>query len=106
VTGFLRPEPPPPIIVAGFGPKMAYLAGHAADGINTPDGRALSHLLEVARSAHAESGRDPSSFLVTVSSDLGPASLDRLASLGVHRAIGFVRSPSADQIRLLASQKS
>src|SRR5262245_33009880 len=26
VTGFLRPDPPPPVIIGGFGPKMAELA--------------------------------------------------------------------------------
>src|SRR5437762_7791696 len=34
-SGFLRPEPPPPIIVGGFGPRMAALAGRHADGFNT-----------------------------------------------------------------------
>src|SRR5262249_31181583 len=34
-AGFLRPEPPPPIIVGGFGPRMAAIAGRHADGFNT-----------------------------------------------------------------------
>lgn len=38
-SGFLRPGPPPPIIVGGFGPKMAELAGRLGDGINTPAAR-------------------------------------------------------------------
>lgn len=35
VGGFLRPDPPPPVIVAAFGPKVAAIAGEVADGINT-----------------------------------------------------------------------
>ena len=35
-AGFLRPDPPPPVIVGGFGPKMAELAGRVGDGINAP----------------------------------------------------------------------
>src|SRR6185295_3498649 len=33
-AGFLRPEPAPPIIVGGFGPRMAGIAGRHADGFN------------------------------------------------------------------------
>src|SRR5882672_6218007 len=32
-AGFLRPQPRPPIIIAGSGPKMAALAGRVADGM-------------------------------------------------------------------------
>ena len=34
-SGYLRPDPPPPIIVGGFGPRMAAIAGRHADGFNT-----------------------------------------------------------------------
>jgi len=34
-SGFLRPDPPPPIIVGGFGPRMAAIAGRFGDGFNT-----------------------------------------------------------------------
>ena len=50
--GFLRPSPPPPIVVGGFGPKMAELAGRLGDGINTPPGPSLPRLLDIARDAH------------------------------------------------------
>jgi alkanesulfonate monooxygenase SsuD/methylene tetrahydromethanopterin reductase-like flavin-dependent oxidoreductase (luciferase family) len=106
VGGFLRPEPEVPIVVAGFGPKMAQLAGRIADGFVAPDGPAISHLIDVARSSHAEAGRDPSSLVVIVSSDLRPASLERLGALGVQRVVGYVGSPHADQVRRLVSQKS
>jgi alkanesulfonate monooxygenase SsuD/methylene tetrahydromethanopterin reductase-like flavin-dependent oxidoreductase (luciferase family) len=105
VGGFLRPNPPPPIIVGGFGPKMAELAGRVADGINLPDGRQLAPLLEVARTAHAATGRDPSSFVVTVSSNLDRAALARLEDLGVHRAVAFVQGPFAQAARKLGGRR-
>ncbi|MGH9131520.1 MAG: LLM class flavin-dependent oxidoreductase [Acidimicrobiales bacterium] len=72
VAGFTRPEPVPPIVVGAFGPKMAALAGRAADGINCGAGPGLPPLVEVARRARAEAGLDAEPFLVTAS-----ASLDR-----------------------------
>jgi alkanesulfonate monooxygenase SsuD/methylene tetrahydromethanopterin reductase-like flavin-dependent oxidoreductase (luciferase family) len=89
-TGFLRPEPAPPIIVGGFGPKMAELAGRLGDGINAPGGASLERLVDVARQAHARSGRDPERFVVTTS---GVPTDERLARLGVHRVITMVRPP-------------
>jgi alkanesulfonate monooxygenase SsuD/methylene tetrahydromethanopterin reductase-like flavin-dependent oxidoreductase (luciferase family) len=91
--GFLRPEPFPPVVVGGFGPKMAALAGAVGDGINLPSGRGLPALLDVARSSHAAAGGDPDRFLVTVSASPNPAALDQLGDLGVHRAIVFVSPP-------------
>ena len=40
-SGFLRPDPPPPVIVGGFGPKMADLAGRV---VFRPDDPCLQHL--------------------------------------------------------------
>lgn len=58
-TGFLRPDPPPPIVVGGFGPKTAELAGRVADGFNTQAGHPdLARLTDVAREAHRASGRE------------------------------------------------
>src|ERR671928_148360 len=51
VAGFLRPEPAPPIIIGGFGPKMAELAGRVGDGINLPGGPGLSQLVAIALEA-------------------------------------------------------
>jgi alkanesulfonate monooxygenase SsuD/methylene tetrahydromethanopterin reductase-like flavin-dependent oxidoreductase (luciferase family) len=102
VGGFLQPDPRPPIIVAGFGAKMARLAGRVADGINLPDGPALPRLLAEARTARAAAGGDPSTLLVTVSTSLHPAALRRLEDLGVVRAVSFVSAPSADRVRQLA----
>ena len=47
------PDPSPPVIVGGFGPKMAELAGRLGDGINAPGGPSLAPLIDVARQAHA-----------------------------------------------------
>jgi alkanesulfonate monooxygenase SsuD/methylene tetrahydromethanopterin reductase-like flavin-dependent oxidoreductase (luciferase family) len=88
--GFLRPDPPPPVIVGGFGPKMAELAGRSGDGINAPGGPGLSRLLDIARQAHAHSGRDPERFIVTTS---GSPSDERLQRLGVDRVITMVYPP-------------
>ncbi|MDQ3946303.1 MAG: LLM class flavin-dependent oxidoreductase [Actinomycetota bacterium] len=93
VSGFLRPQPPPPIIIGGFGPKMAELAGRVGDGMNAPGGPQLIHLIETAREAYARSGRDPDDFLMTASG--GPSSPERkrLAEAGVRRIIIYVRPP-------------
>jgi alkanesulfonate monooxygenase SsuD/methylene tetrahydromethanopterin reductase-like flavin-dependent oxidoreductase (luciferase family) len=115
VGGFLRPDPPPPIIVGGFGPKMAELAGRVADGVNLPGGPGLDRLLQVAREARtrAKAKADPgasgaasgSPFVVTVSSDLRARSLARLEALDVDRAVVFVGAPSAASIRRLAAER-
>ena len=103
VGGFLRPDPPPPIIIGAFGPKMAELAGRLADGINLPSGPRLADLLHVARTARASSGRHSSPFVVTVSSDLSRGAIERLEELDVDRAVGFVGAPVADHARRLAA---
>jgi alkanesulfonate monooxygenase SsuD/methylene tetrahydromethanopterin reductase-like flavin-dependent oxidoreductase (luciferase family) len=105
VAGFSRPNPPPPIIVGGFGPKTADLAGRVADGVNLPGGAGLARLIDVARQARSSSGRDSSSLIVTVSSDLRPSALRQLEGLDVDRAIAFVRPPFVDQIRRLAADR-
>jgi alkanesulfonate monooxygenase SsuD/methylene tetrahydromethanopterin reductase-like flavin-dependent oxidoreductase (luciferase family) len=96
--GFLRPEPAPPVIVGGFGPKMAELAGRLGDGMNAPAGPRLGSLMEIARAAHAQAGRDPATFLVTTSAQPSRRERERLTDLGVDRAIVFVRSPFGDGV--------
>jgi alkanesulfonate monooxygenase SsuD/methylene tetrahydromethanopterin reductase-like flavin-dependent oxidoreductase (luciferase family) len=107
--GFLQPEPPPPIVVGGFGPKMAALAGAVADGVNLPGGPRLAALLDVARSCYAEAGGDPAEFLVTVSASPNPGAMDRLEDLGVHRAVVFVGPPFEQTVaraqRLVATRR-
>ena len=103
VGGFLRPDPPPPVVVAAFGPKLAAIAGEVADGINTqaalPD---LEGVVAAARGASA----DPDRFLVTVFAGFGPPWLDpdrverrRLAAVGVDRLVLVVR-PDRDPGKL------
>ena len=105
--GFPRPEPPPPIIIGAFGPKMAELAGRLGDGMNTQAWHPqLAGLLDAARSAHASAGRDPARFLVTVFAGLESRWLDerrpersQLRELGVDRVVLVVSPASARDIR-------
>jgi len=100
-AGFLRPEPAPPIIVGGFGPRMAAIAGRHGDGFNTqalhPQ---LGDLIRRARDEHAASGRDPSRFVMTVFAGLDARWLradsrarQSLERAGVHRLILLVAPP-------------
>jgi alkanesulfonate monooxygenase SsuD/methylene tetrahydromethanopterin reductase-like flavin-dependent oxidoreductase (luciferase family) len=99
VSGFLRPEPPPPIVIGGFGPKMAELAGRVGDGINAPGGRGLARLVEIARRACEASGRDRERFLVTASGS--PSDVDRLDAAEVDRMIVRVGAPYVDDVTRL-----
>src|SRR5262245_19506615 len=100
-SGFLRPDPPPPIIVGGFGPRMAAIAGRYADGFNTPATHPrLAELIKTARDAYAASGREPGRFIMTVfgalrDSYLDPSSAARTAleQQGVQRLILLLEAP-------------
>ena len=60
------PDPAPPIVVGGFGPRMAAIAGRHADGFNTQARHPnLAGLLRIARDEHRASGRDPARFVAT-----------------------------------------
>lgn len=66
-AGFLKPEAPPPIIVGGFGPRMASIAGRHADGFNTQAMHPrLADLARLARDEHTKSGRNATDFILTV----------------------------------------
>ena len=71
-SGFLRPQPPPPVVVGAFGPKMSELAGRIGDGINASG----ADLIALARRAHVDAGNPPGSFLVTTSASLSREWLD------------------------------
>jgi len=76
-AGFLKPEPLPPIVVGGFGPRMAAIAGRHGDGFNTQAMHPkLADLARVARDEHKAAGRDPSTFLLTVFAGLDARWLD------------------------------
>jgi alkanesulfonate monooxygenase SsuD/methylene tetrahydromethanopterin reductase-like flavin-dependent oxidoreductase (luciferase family) len=106
-SGFLKPNPPPPIIVGGFGPRMAAIAGRHADGFNTQAAHPrLAELIRVARDEHAAADRDSASFLVTVFAGLRQSYLERdsaarssLERLGVERLI-LLMEPPFDVTRL------
>ena len=100
-SGFLRPTPPPPIIVGGFGPRMAAIAGRHADGFNTQAGHPqLGELARIARDERAAAGRDPAGLILTVFAGLRDAYLradsPARASLeghGVERLILLMEPP-------------
>jgi alkanesulfonate monooxygenase SsuD/methylene tetrahydromethanopterin reductase-like flavin-dependent oxidoreductase (luciferase family) len=107
-SGFLRPDPPPPIVVGGFGPRMAGIAGRHGDGFNTQAfNPRLTDLVKMARDEHAASGRDASRFLVTVFAGLEERWLEAdsrarqmLERIGVDRLILLVSPPfDAGEIR-------
>lgn len=98
--GYRQPTPPPPIIVGGFGPKMAAFAGRCGDGFNTQAFHPrLDELLNLARDAYAKRDvRTP--FVVTVFAGLSADALDpaspsrtRLKRLGVERLILLTEPP-------------
>lgn len=110
VTGYLRPDPPPPIVVGGFGPKMAELAGRVGDGFNTQAAHPqLGQLVGIARRAHEAAGRDPDRFLATAFAGLdrrwlkpGSSGQERLATYGVDRLIVIARPPYVDELKAAA----
>ena len=109
-SGFLRPEPPPPIIVGGFGPRMAGIAGRHGDGFNTQAFHPqLAELARKARDEHAASGRATSRFVMTVFAGLEERWLrsdsrarQMVERAGVDRLILLVGPPfEAGEIRRL-----
>jgi len=100
-SGFLRPEPPPPIIVGGFGPRMAAIAGKHADGFNTQAFHPrLGDLVRLAREEHGGAGRGASAFIVTVFAAMDEvwvkpdtAARRSLERVGVDRLILLVSPP-------------
>jgi alkanesulfonate monooxygenase SsuD/methylene tetrahydromethanopterin reductase-like flavin-dependent oxidoreductase (luciferase family) len=106
--GFLRPEPPPPIIVGGFGPRMAALAGRHGDGFNTQAMHPrLADLVRTARDEHTAAGRDAAAFVVTVFAGMDERWLrpdararQMLERAGVDRVILLLSPPfDVDEIR-------
>ncbi len=102
-VGFLPAEPPPPIIIAGFGPRMATIAGRYGDGFNTQAGHPrLEQLVRTAREAYT---RRPGSrsFDVSVFARFeerwlrtGTADRHRLERMGVDRVILLVEPPFSE----------
>ena len=93
VGEFLRPDPVPPIVIAGLGPKMAEVAGRVGDGMAACTGPDLPALIGTARRACEASGRDPDTYIVMVSSPPSRPDSERLAQLGVDRLMIPVFAP-------------
>ncbi len=73
----MRPELPPiEMYVAGYGPKALGVAGRVGDGviIQLADPDIIQWIMDTARRAAAEAGRDPSSLkcIVSAPSHVGP----------------------------------
>ncbi|WP_028921689.1 LLM class flavin-dependent oxidoreductase [Pseudonocardia acaciae] len=110
--GFLRPDPPPPLVVGGFGPKTAAVAGRAADGLACPvDGfgdhaRPIEDLATVAREAFAAAGRAGELALIAHTGPhdtwreprfaRGAELYDRLAAVGAGRLTLFCEPDPAE----------
>jgi alkanesulfonate monooxygenase SsuD/methylene tetrahydromethanopterin reductase-like flavin-dependent oxidoreductase (luciferase family) len=111
VSGFLRPDPPPPIIVGAFGPVMVELAGRVADGVNLSGAHPrLDALLDLARTAYRDAGRDPARFVATASASLSPDWVRadsryraRLVALAVDRLVLFAHPQDLGTIERLGS---
>jgi alkanesulfonate monooxygenase SsuD/methylene tetrahydromethanopterin reductase-like flavin-dependent oxidoreductase (luciferase family) len=101
-SGFLRPEPAPPIVVAALGPKMAEVAGRLGDGICVPAGPRLAEFVAIARQARARSGRDAEELLVTASFASVPDRPPPWVGLGIDRAIVYVARPFDEGVAQLA----
>ena len=99
--GYLRADPAPPIVIGGFGPRMAAIAGKHGDGFNTQARHPrLADLAQIARSEHKAAGRDPARFSLSVFAGLAPAWLradsENRAALeraGVDRVILLTEPP-------------
>lgn len=100
-SGFLPAEPAPPIVVGGFGPRMAAIAGQYGDGFNTQAGNPrLESLINIARSEFGRRGGEMGRFNVSVFAGMaekwlrpGSADRHRLERLGVDRIILIVEPP-------------
>lgn len=100
-TGFLRPEPIPPIVVAALGPKMAELAGRVGDGICVPVGSTMTELIAVAREARVRSGRDDGRLVVTALLSSWPEGTKPPVEADVDRLIVYVAPPFDEAIARL-----
>ena len=106
--GYLRADPAPPIVIGGFGPRMAAIAGKHGDGFNTQARHPrLAELAQIARGEHKAAGRDPARFSLSVFAGWAPVWLRAdsenraaLERVGVDRVILLVEPPyDPSQIR-------
>ena len=105
--GYLRADPAPPIVIGGFGPRMAAIAGKHGDGFNTQARHPqLAELARIARREHEAAGRDPAGFSLSVFAGLAPAWLRAdsenraaLERVGVDRVI-LLTEPPYDPVQI------
>ena len=90
-SGYLVPQPPPPIVIGAFGPRTAELAGRVADGVNVMLG--MLELVDAARAGRAAAGGDPAGLIVTLNVDLSPDSIAMCRATGADRAICYLPVP-------------
>jgi len=108
--GYLRSDPAPPIIIGGFGPRMAAIAGKYGDGFNTQARHpSLAELARIARAEHKTAGGNPARFDLSVFAGLAPAWLRpdsenraALQRVGVDRLI-LLTSPPYDAAQIRAA---
>lgn len=101
-SGFLRPQPVPPVVVAASGPKMAELAGRLGDGVCVRVSSAMAGLIAVSRDAYALSGRDPEDMLVTATLRSWSGETPPVVGLGVDRLIVYLAPPFLEGLARLA----
>ncbi len=100
-AGFLPAEPAPPIVVGGFGPRMAAIAGQYASGFNTQAAHPrLPELVNIARSEYGRRGGEPGRFSISVFSGIaekwlrpGSPERHRLEQIGIDRIILLIEPP-------------
>lgn len=97
--GYLHPKTPPKVMIAGFGPKMAAMAGRRASLFNTSANHPkLARLVDVAQSAAIEANRPE--LEISVFDQFMPDWLDpssdarkRIAHAGVDTLMLVVTAP-------------
>src|SRR5437763_13522590 len=92
-SGFLRPDPVPPVVVAGFGPRMAGVAGRVGGGFCAPLGPHFPALVAAAKRARASAGADADTLLVVGSLGAVPRDGDVLTEVGLDRLVVAVGRP-------------
>ncbi len=101
-SGFLRPEPVPPVVVAATGPKMAVLAGGLGDGICVPVGPTMAETFGIARQAWSGTDRCPGRFLATALLSSWSEGTRPPVGLDLDRLIVYAAPPFEESIARLA----
>jgi alkanesulfonate monooxygenase SsuD/methylene tetrahydromethanopterin reductase-like flavin-dependent oxidoreductase (luciferase family) len=101
-SGFLRPQPIPPILVAATGPKMAELAGRLGDGICVPSGSTMAEAFGIARDAWTGSHRGQTRFLTTALLSTWSEETRPPVGLDLDRLIVYVAPPFEQSIARLS----